>query len=1445
MKKSFGLLAVLVFLTTLFAGCEALYNGDLRDSLDKDLHTNYTFYYDNPDTNESAENSVQSYKIGSTRSAKDFPSLTRHGYHIVGWNYLRNPLTKSADCPKTIFLDTDGYVTSFTVTPQPAFLLAVWQAGDPEPEVDPEKTYFTVTYIARDGTTELGKRTVEKGTAPGQPGFEQTDGDYTFVGWYLDSECTKAFDVYKDTVSGDTSLYSKWAVMRTITFHKNDGTDAVAEQKAAEGETYILPAYTTLFADSPEGYYFLGWALSSGSKTADYHEGKPYSPVTGDLHFYAVWTSQYYTVHFVNTNPDISEVAEVRVAADSFGNLKSLYEMNVAFTVPENHEFYGFTIDPAATEPDESLLSDRQFTADLTVYVLWKAYNPDASVYTITFIGRDGTTVINTQKVRAGEKIQYFAYDKADGEYEHCGWYLDYGTWNEWINPYDEPPEKDLVIYGRWERFRHIIYHRNDGTPESDKNYWQTRNRYSYIYNESAWIHDGSTMFSDLPESQYFLKWNTRADGSGTDYFTDDRIENFTEDLDLYAVWTSEYCTIILANSAAPSEKIEKKVGRGSKQRLDDIYWRARDYGNKEIFTVPDKYFCTGYAKTADATSSDNDAYNGVTVTEDQTWYVLWGIYVRTHYGWYHDGDASNEAGSWQRYFYGEEITDPVAKFGEHPWRNHYTFTRWYKDAACNQPLDFPLSPSDAVLNDINGLYELHIYAGWEVEKFNVNFGYYLPDSGLYTDYASQEVEYNEKAVKPSPDPAEEGFIFEGWYADSGCLQAFDFENTTVEWGMQIYGKFTLDPNIYVAETGDDQADTDIQILRGSKEHPFASLSRALNRIESYASKGIKNLEWTIHVSGNVPSITTIDTIYTSSVSRLTITGESGAVLTGDTDGDGTGDGTVLSVNTDVPVTLTNLTITKGNGIGAGGLYVGSLANVRLGEGLVITGNKTSDTSVYSGGGVYSDGLLTVSGATISNNEAKTGGGIYIHSGSVTLTNNAIIQKNVSVNGGSGIYVNGATLALEDGSITENETTDIGDGHGVYLASGSVFTMTGGTISKNNYTANITTSQGTAFGGGVFIENGAAFTMKDGSVEQNTGFSGGAVYTFGSFTMSGGTLDSNVLKRNSLVRGTNAVEVGAGGLFTMTGGSIVSSFTSPSNTSAGAVNIFTPQSAPRPGTGEGRFVMTGGSISGITAQHVIQLSGDGPSSTNNAVFEMSGGTISGCTSTTTGSVYVNRGTFTMTGGTISGCTASRGGAVYLYSGDFNMGGSASIPCEGVAGKNDVYLASGCYITVVDTLSAETPVATITPLSYSTSTKVLSGSAIGSEYSKFAVTPNGSDSYIINNTGYLALPQAPLDVSVTLPEYSQIPVTMTKSDQTVNFTIDAVDGSWFDFAWVFDGEAVSNYTENSGAKLGSSAASLTVYANTLVKGLYDVELTAKHTVNGVEESVSYFAQVRVE
>ncbi len=1184
MKKSFSLFTALVFLTSLFAGCDALLNGDLKEALEDDLSTKYTFYYDDPDTNDSAENAIQSYKIGSTKSSKEFPSLTRHGYHIDGWNFLRNPLTKSAERPESLSVDENGYVTSFTVTPQPAYLLAVWKSGDPEPEVDPTKSYVTVTYIGRDGTSLLGSRTVEVGTTPGQPGFEQTDGDYSFVGWYLEPECQSVFDVYTQTVDQDLTLYSKWSVMRTITFHKNDGSGQKATQKTADGESYTLPSYTSLFADSPDGYYFLGWALSADAKEAAYLAGEQYAAVGADMDFYAVWTDSYCTITFVNTNAAVFEQSAVRIAKGARINLQSLYNEKVTFTAPDGYEFYGFATSADAAAPDSSLSGDITFDGDSTFYVLWKEI---AVEYTVTFIGRDGTTVVNTQKVKQGEYAQWFDYNYTDGEYEHRGWYKDYGTWNEWFSIGDTPITEDVTVYGYWPRVRYITYHRNDGTAETDENYWQTRNRYSYIYNESAWIYDVSTMFSDLPESQYFLKWNTRADGSGTDYFTDDRIENFTENLDLYAFWTSDYCTVTLINSANLSEKLEKKVGKGSKQRLNDIYWQATEYGSKEIFTTPAYYHREGFAKTADATENDSASWSAIAITEDQTWYQLWSIQVIGHYGWYWDDAKTNESQNYCTYFYGQAITDPSEKYGT-PWRDHYTFTRWYSDRECTTPATFPLSVSDAVKDD-GDYYRLHLYAGWEIEKYTVRFIYNV--SGTEVTYQTQEVAYGEKVTKPAA-PEIEGYVFGGWYNDWAYTDSFDFENDSVEWEMQIIGKLTLEPHIYVAETGDDRTGEFIGNIVGTQSQPFASLSRALEKISFH---NYSDYNWTIHVDGTLRGIYDINLSDTAAAS-VTIVGEGGAVLSGDTDNDGTGDDTVLSVTSNVPLTLKHITLTKGNGIGAGALYVGSSANVTLGEGVVITANSTRDVA-YNGGGVYNDGTLTLAGAVISNNTAKKGGGIY--------------------------------------------NTD-------------------------------------------------------------------------------------------------------------------------------------------------RLTMTDGSISGNTA-------------------------------------------------------SDNAGGVY-NAGVFSMSNSAK-----VAADNDVYVAADTCITVDGTLTATSPVATITPANYATTVQVLSGAGILDAYEKFAVTPNGTDEWVVGSTGYLARQTAKIDFDVSLPVYSQIPVTVTKAETSVTFTVDTSEENWWEFEWFFDGEKVTAWNGTSGAQLiGTLGAQLTVYLDTLSKGSYDVELHATHLDSASNnEVVSYFAQVEVK
>ena len=79
-----------------------------------------------------------------------------------------------------------------------------------------------------------------------------------------------------------------------------------------------------------------------------------------------------------------------------------------------------------------------------------------------------------------------------------------------------------------------------------------------------------------------------------------------------------------------------------------------------------------------------------------------------------------------------------------------------------------------------------------------------------------------------------------------------------------------------------------------------------------------------------------------------------------------------------------------------------------------------------------------------------------------------------------------------------------------------------------------------------------------------------------------------------------------------------------------------------------------------------------------------------------------------------------------------MSGNAKITVD-----NDVYLESGKTITVDGSLS-KNPAARITVPNgkYQTTTKVLDGSAVGSEHAKFAVTPKGSEHWTVESGGYL-------------------------------------------------------------------------------------------------------------
>jgi hypothetical protein len=149
---------------------------------------------------------------------------------------------------------------------------------------------------------------------------------------------------------------------------------------------------------------------------------------------------------------------------------------------------------------------------------------------------------------------------------------------------------------------------------------------------------------------------------------------------------------------------------------------------------------------------------------------------------------------------------------------------------------------------------------------------------------------------------------------------------------------------------------------------------------------------------------------------------------------------------------------------------------------------------------------------------------------------------------------------MNGGEISDNSTTVYSSidsyGGGVYISSGS-FTMSGGTISDNsaNFSAN-------SYGGGVYV-SGGSFTMSNGTISDNSAISftansygGGVCVSGGSFTMSGGTISGNSATSSSSFSscGGGGVYVGTNGVFNKTDGTITdTNFLEPYTNTRGRV----------------------------------------------------------------------------------------------------------------------------------------------------------------------------------------------------------------------------------------------------------------------------------------------------
>ena len=168
------------------------------------------------------------------------------------------------------------------------------------------------------------------------------------------------------------------------------------------------------------------------------------------------------------------------------------------------------------------------------------------------------------------------------------------------------------------------------------------------------------------------------------------------------------------------------------------------------------------------------------------------------------------------------------------PTKAGHVFKGWYSDKSLTKAYDF----NSAVKSD------LALYAKWEANEYTVTF---VSNGG--TSVAKQTVAYGAKVSKPS-DPTLDDSQFVGWYTDTACTEAYDF-NLPVKANLTLYAKWdSLDVWAILYTDGT------LSIQRGSRTIPGKTVSDKWTGFDDDTYKDVRQRPWDAR-SGKVKRVIT------------------------------------------------------------------------------------------------------------------------------------------------------------------------------------------------------------------------------------------------------------------------------------------------------------------------------------------------------------------------------------------------------------------------------------------------------------------------------------------------------------------------------------------------------------------------------------------------------------
>jgi len=437
-----------------------------------------------------------------------------------------------------------------------------------------QKAYWNITWNLNGGNWAAGSShptKVEKGTALSEPTPAPTRNDFTFKGWYTNSELTSSYN-FSSPVTGNLTLYAGWQEGSTpieywqIDWELNGGEWAAGFTpitQVIKGETLSEPTEPTNGA-----YFFKGWHTDE-----ELLESYNFSePVIGNLKLYAGWQEnpvEYWQITW-NLNDGSWPSGYTPPAHVVKGEILS---EPTTHPTKGGHTFDGWYTNIQLTA---SYDFNSNVTSDLTLYAAWQ---PEAVEYwNITWNLNDGSWSSGytpPAQVVKGEILSEPVNPPTKQGHTFGGWYSNSGLTTSY--DFNSNVTSDLTLYAAWQpvsvEYWNITWHLNDGS-------------WSSGYTPPAQVVKGEILSEPanppIRQGYIFNGWYTNS-GLTTSY---NFANNVTAAMDLYAAWKEVVYNYTITGSGASFSVTGGGLSTAATGTMVQVLTAIREDANGEDVTI-------------------------------------------------------------------------------------------------------------------------------------------------------------------------------------------------------------------------------------------------------------------------------------------------------------------------------------------------------------------------------------------------------------------------------------------------------------------------------------------------------------------------------------------------------------------------------------------------------------------------------------------------------------------------------------------------------------------------------------------------------------------------------------------------------------------------------------------------------------------------------------------